>query len=198
MLAALFPGSYFNWCCRILRSFCCLLRWVFLFFFCVFFFLEKMKESRLGVGEFLDLAFKNIVPIYSWRSFMVVLGSARSRSYILGIVIFEEENSRLLQRFIVLRRWPIRKYSKVYYLYLDWWRLLTEELIFLERELFCKWQTCGCNEKQSLRLLTDISWIAKSTKGYLISIWYCVVFLLTRMNGWFNRGFEDCRGRISS
>jgi len=84
-----------------------------------FFFLEKMKESRLGVGEFLDLAFKNIVPIYSWRSFMVVLGSARSRSYILGIVIFEEENSRLLQRFIVLRRWPIRKYSKVYYLYLD-------------------------------------------------------------------------------
>lgn len=89
--------------------------------FLCFFFLEKMKESRLGVGEFLDLAFKNIVPIYSWRYFMVVLGSARSRSYILGIVIFEEENSGLLQRFIVLRRWPIsfRKYNKVYYLYLD-------------------------------------------------------------------------------
>lgn len=88
-----------------------------------------MKESRLGVGEFLDLAFKNIVPIYRWGYFMVVLGSARSGSYILGIVICEEENSGLLQGFIVLRRWPIsfRKAKSIFGLMTRFMFMIMEE-----------------------------------------------------------------------
>lgn len=169
-----------------------------------------MKESRLGVGEFLDLAFKNIVPVYRLRYFMVVLGSAKSRSYILGIVIFEEEISGLLQRFIrfVIYIWigdevHVHDYGRRIL------RATNRGAELLERKIFSKWQICGFNEKQgNLESWRQILTIMPAHRckldgeihqgiSHIYLILYCIVFLLKRMNGCFNnRGFEDCRGRI--